>query len=170
MAATKNVKLDLYNKIKEVLEAEGTIKHVEHYNRQLQEVRNEKQTQYPRVLVQFSDIAWKHSEPRKNQSNVTQQQKGDIEVSLYIQMKSLKGDSESFAEHMDVVDTVYREMTLVKGDNWTPFQRIKETDDNDNNNVREWVVVFSTGVEELGVSADLTSKSVTVTINKDYVL
>jgi len=166
MALTDNVKLDLYKAIKSALEGISSIKHVRHYNSQEVDFKSEKSRNFPQAYIGFSDITWKPSELQVTQSDTTQQQKGNITVTVYLELKSFKGDNESFEDDLDIINDVYREITMVEGDNWQPLQRVSEREDPSNDNVRFWAIDFITMVEETGVSQGLSSKVVTLEINE----
>lgn len=152
---TENVKLDLYNDIETALGEITAIKNVLKYNSQ--DVNNEKeiQKQYPQSWISLSTIDWNTSELTAHNQDATQQQKGNITITIHIEQFSLSGNEKTWKPDLTLINTVYRKIANMSGDGYSPLQRVSETDDIDNNNVRDWQILFTTQVTECGVSLSL---------------
>lgn len=166
---TSDVKYDLYVAIENALEAIPAIKHVLKYNSQ--DLTNDKihQRNYPQAWVQLSSIEWQPSSLYAHNQNGTQEQKGTIEVIVYISQHSLSGDNETWKPDLTLINTVYRALTNLQLDteSFTPLQRVRETDYIDNNNVRIWQTVYTTMAIECGVTENLVDVApVDLVINK----
>ena len=164
---TEDIKYDLYTIIETALETISEIKHVIKYNSQ--DLNNEKihQLNYPQAWMQMSSITWDESMLTAHRQNLTQEQKGNIEITVYIAQHSMKDNNETWKPDLSLINKVYRAVTNVSGDGFSPLQRISERDDISNDNVRIWEIVFSTKVTECGVSRDLEDATpVTLIINK----
>lgn len=166
---TSDVKYDLYTAIETALEGISAIKHVIKYNSQ--DFNNDKifQRIYPQAWMQLSSIVWNPSELKAHQQNATQQQKGNVEVTIYIAQHSLKENESTWLPDLSLINSVYRALTNLSTatESFTPLQRVSEVDHIDNNNVRIWQIVFSTMIEECGVTNNQEDATpVTLTINK----
>jgi len=167
---TSDVKYDLYVAIENALESIPAIKHVLKYNSQ--DLTNDKihQRSYPQAWIQFSSIQWQASSLHAHNQNTTREQKGTIEITIYISQHSLKGNAETWKPDLTLINTVYRTLTNLQlnTESFSALQRTGEVDHIDNNNVRIWQTTYTTRVTECGVTEDLTDIApVTLTLNKD---
>jgi hypothetical protein len=163
---TDNVKVDLYTAIKSALLEIEDFQHVLKYNGQDQNPEEETLRNYPQAWIHLSAIEWSPNMLKANQRNTTQEQKGDINVTIYIAQESLLDNDDTFLNDMLLVQKVYRKLAMLQGENFTPLQRVGEIDDVNNNNVRHWEITFSTKVTECGVDDNKTGVShVTLQIN-----
>ena len=148
---TNDVKLDLYNAVEEALIAITDFKNVLKFNSQDVHDSDEKKRRYPQTWIEFSDISWDPSKLKPDQANSTQEQNGIIQITIHIESFSLKDDNDIFKSDLELISKVYRALTMLQGENFTPLQRIGEIDDINQNNVRDWQIVFTTQVTEAGV-------------------
>jgi hypothetical protein len=170
---TDNVKLDLYNDIETALinvvdsNNNKLIKNVLKYNSQ--DVNNDTiiQKNYPQAWIHFSDISWNPSMLDGHNQNTTQEQKGLISITIHIEQFSLKGNEDTWKSDLTLINLVYRALANMKGENYTSLQRVTEIDHVNNNNVRDWQIIFTTQVTESGISKGQTDAApVTLIINK----
>jgi len=164
---TDNVKLDLYNDIETVLKEIVSVRNVLKYNSQ--DINQDKiiPKQYPQAWIHFSDISWLPSHLTAYDQNLTQEQKGTILITIHIEQFSLSGNETTWKPDLTLINTVYRKLSNMSGDNYTPLQRVSEIDDINNENIRDWQITFSTMVTECGVSlGQQDATPVVLTINK----
>jgi hypothetical protein len=149
---TDNVKLDVYNDVETALNEITKLKHTLKYNSQ--DVNNDTiiQKQYPQAWIQLSSIDWTPSMLEGHNQNITQEQKGNLIITIHLEQYSLKGNEATWKLDLSLINEVYRKITNMSGENYTPLQRVSEIDDVNNNNVRDWQMSFSTFVVESGVS------------------
>ncbi|MDH4127164.1 MAG: hypothetical protein OEV44_00310 [Spirochaetota bacterium] len=167
---TDNVKLDLYNAIETALKEIAELKHVLKYNSQDKYDEKIIPKQYPQAWIHFSSIDWNSSLLMPHNKNQTQEQKGIINITIHIEQFSLSGNETTWKPDLNLVNNVYRKLTNLKGENFTQLQRISETDDIDNNNIRDWQITFSTMVVENGVTEGHTDVApVSLIINKQII-
>jgi hypothetical protein len=154
---TENVKLDVYNDVEaalnEIIELKNTLK----YNSQ--DVNNEKsiQKQYPQAWIHLSSVDWNPSMLTAHNQDATQEQKGILTITVHIEQYSLKGNEATWKPDLALINTVYRKLANMSGENYTPLQRVSEVDDINNNNVRDWPISFTTEVTEAGISKEQTN-------------
>lgn len=164
-----SVKKTLYQAIKTALEEITEIRNVMHYNGQ-DGKRFEKNVskRFPQVWIQLSSVNWKESESGAYNVNRTRQQKTEsVEVTIYSAQFSLNEDDETFPTDLDLIDLIYRKLTMLDGENFTPLQRVSEVDIPTNTNVRIWTQTYSTMLTEMANAEDLIDASpVTLVINK----
>lgn len=160
---TDNVKLDLYNAVETALIAITDFKNVLKFNSQDVHDSDEKKRRYPQAWIEFSDIGWGSSKLKPNQANSTQEQNGIIQITIHIESFSLKDDNDIFKSDLELISKAYRALTMIQDENFTPLQRIGEIDDINQNNVRDWQIIFTTQVTEAGVE-DNKSDAAPVTI------
>lgn len=153
-----SVKLDLYQAVKTQLETITSIKNVLHYNGQ--DVLNYEQDhalRFPQSWIQLTSVPWKPSELEAYNKNRTRQQKSDTGtiISIYSAVWSLNDDDDTFETDLVLIDEIYRALTLLDGDNFSPLERINEEDVPTNNNVRVWLQQYTTMLTEKAVTQTL---------------
>lgn len=166
---TDNVKLDLYNAIEEKLLALPEFKHVLKYNSQDLTMEKEIPKQYPRMYIYYPDISWNPLMLTGHNQNTTQEQKGDITVAVRILLYSLKDNEDTFKPDFALIQKAHRSIIGMQDEGFTTLQRVSETDDIDNNNVRTWEIQYSTSVVECGVSkGEADAQGVTLDISGSF--
>jgi hypothetical protein len=164
-----SVKKTLYQAIKTALEEIPSVKNVLHYNSQ-DALNYEKDIslRFPQVWIQLTSIDWNPSELESHNSNRTRQQKSEnVQITIFSATFSLNTDDETFEDDLDLIDEIYRKLTMLDGENFSPLQRISEADTPTNNNVRVWQQVYSTMLTEKAVADnDTDAAPVTLIINK----
>jgi hypothetical protein len=164
-----SVKKTVYQAIKTALQEIPEIENVLHYNGQETfNYQGDVSRRFPQVWIQLTSIDWQPSELVSHNANRTRQQKSvAVSISIYLATFSLKEDEDTFESDLDLIDTVYRKLTMLDGENFSPLQRASETDQPTNNNVRIWIQTYSTMLTEKAVSDDLTDAApVALQINK----
>jgi hypothetical protein len=160
-----DVKKDLYTDIVTALEGivdSDNVRKIEHvlkYNSQDFNNDSIDQKNYPQAWMQFSSVTWLPSELKAHNENATQEQKGNVEITVFISQYSLDNDDSTWQSNLSLINDIYRALTNMGGDGYSPLQRVSEVDDIDNNNVRTWQIVFSTAVTECGVDEGLEDAS-----------
>lgn len=149
-----SVKINLYEAIKTAIEAIPSIKNVLHYNGQ--EILNYEKDipkRFPQCWIQLTSIEWNSSEQRPNNANITQQQKTAlVNISIYTATFSLNEDNETFTNDLILVDLVYRALSMLEGVNFSPLQRVSESDISTNNNVRVWQQDYTSQLTENAIA------------------
>ena len=126
---------------------------------------NEHQFNYPAVFIEFSSIEWMPTDLNPAKSINKQQQKGNVEVTLHICYKEIKTSSESFGDHIQFTKDIWDKINMLRGQYFTPLQRLRETDDVDHDIIRDWQQTYSTMVTEAPVVSNLEDAApVTVTL------
>lgn len=162
---TDNVKLDLYNAVKTALQEITEIKNVVRYNSQQENEPQETRRQYPQAWIEFSSVEWPPSLHKANNSDTSNEQKGNIELTVHLAVWDLRDDDDSFSDALTLTDKIYRKLTMLEDENFTPLQRVSEIDDINQDNVRDWQITFTTMVIEAGVSlSQVDAAPVTVKI------
>lgn len=153
---TENVKLDVYNDIETALNEITALSNTLKYNSQ--DVNNEKiiQKQYPQAWIHLSSVDWNPSMLTAYNQDATQEQKGLLIVTIHIEQFSLSGNETTWKPDLTLINSVYRKLANMSGENYTPLQRASEIDDVNNDNVRDWQTSFTTMVTEAGVSKGQT--------------
>lgn len=149
---TDNVKLDIYNAIEAAINDIPEFKNVRKYNSQDLNEPTEIPRNYPQAFIYFPSIEWKPLMMEGYNQNLTQEQKGDIIVAVRVSLYSLKDNEDTFKPDFALIQSVYRSLSAIKGENFTQLHRVFEEDDINNNNVRTWEIQFTTSVVECGVS------------------
>jgi hypothetical protein len=152
---TDNVKLDVYNDVETALNEITALKNTLKYNSQ--DVNNDKisQKQYPQAWISLASIDWNPSMLTAHNQDATQEQKGNLIITIHIEQYSLSGNETTWKPDLALINTVYRKLANMSGKNYTPLQRVSEIDDVNNDNVRDWQMSFTTSVTECGVSKEL---------------
>jgi hypothetical protein len=153
-----SVKLDLYRDIKAALQDLTFIENVLHYNGQdLLNYEKDNSKRFPQSWIQISNVTWQPSQQIAYNQNRTQQQKSDTSlITVYYASYSLLEDDETFETDLVNIDLIYRALTMLEGDNYTPLQRIGESDIATNNNVRVWAQEYTTMLTEPAIAKALT--------------
>lgn len=165
-----SVKKELYSAIKAKLQTVTQINNVLHYNNQDGlDYEKDHSRRFPQSWIQLTDVEWNPSELESHNKNRTRQQKTvGCTITVYTATFSLKEDEDTFESDLDLVDLVYRALTNLDGDHFTPLQRVREQDLPTNNNVRVWAQTYSTMLTEQADSTTLVDAApVTLTLNKD---
>lgn len=163
-----SVKLDLYQAIKAQLEGLSFLENVLHYNGQdLLDYEKDIVKRFPQAWIQLTSTPWQPSELKPNQENRTQQQKsGPISILIYYAVFSLDSDDDTFETDLVNIDLIYRVLAMLEGTNFSPLQRLSETDSPTNNNVRVWIQEYTTMLTEQAIAeTDVDATPVTVVIN-----
>lgn len=167
-----SVKKTLYQAIKASLIEIEEIKNVMHYNGQdTLNFEKDLSVRFPIAWIQLTSINWKPSELVSYNKNRTRQQKTeDCTITIFIATFSLKNDDDTFEDDLDLIDLVYRKLTMLDGDNFTPLERVNEQDVATNNNVRVWTQTYSTMLTEMANASELEDAApVTLVINKNLI-
>lgn len=156
-----SVKLELYQDVKAALQELTFIKNVMHYNSQdILNYEKNNSKRFPQVWIQLSSIPWNPSELKPYNQNRTQQQKSEpITMIIYYASFSLKEDDETFETDLVNIDLIYRALTMLEGDNFSPLQRASEADIATNNNVRVWAQEYTTMLTECAIAEALTDSA-----------
>lgn len=145
-----SVKKDVYQAIKTALTEITEIRNVRHYNGQdLTNFQQDISSRFPQAWIQLTSIDWQPSELVSHNENRTRQQKSaNVQITVYLGTFSLNEDDETFESDLDLIDLIYRKLTMLDGANFTPLQRVSESDIPTNNNVRMWAQVYDTMLTE----------------------
>jgi hypothetical protein len=152
-----SVKLDLYRDIKAALQDLTFMENVLHYNGQdLLNYEKDNSKRFPQSWIQISNVTWQPSQQIAYNQNRTQQQKSDTSlITVYYASYSLLEDDETFETDLVNIDLIYRALTMLEGDNYSPLQRIGESDIATNNNVRVWAQEYTTMLTEPAIAKTL---------------
>lgn len=138
-----------------------------HWNNQFSEIENEIQFRFPAVFVEFSSIDWS-TDVKCDQTNQTQQQRGQCDITLHIGLKNLNKEDTAFEQDIVIVDNIVQQLNTIQGENFTPLVRISEGDDTNKGNIRDWTVRFRTNIHETGIYTDQIGQLVTLKLNTNY--
>lgn len=164
-----SAKLELYQAIKAALEAIPSLEEVIHYNGQdLLDYEKDIARRFPACWIQLTTIPWQPSELDAYNKNRTRQQKSiGATVTIYTAQQTVKDDDDTFESDLTLIDLVYRALTLLDGDHFTPLERSLESDLPTNNNVRVWAQEYTTMLTEQAVAKTLEDAApVTLEITK----
>ena len=167
-----SVKLEIYQAIKVKLLAIDGMRNVEHYNGQdIYNYEKDHARRFPQSWISFSTIQWQPSMTNAYNQNTTKEQKSAaFTVTVRFATFNLKSDNDTFESDLENIDTIYRALTNLGGNNFSPLQRLTEEDNPNNNNVRVWTITFSTMVTECGVSKEEEDAApLALIINKEYI-
>ena len=145
---TTNVKLDLYKAVKKAVDSVPVIRNVVKYNSQDDDYAQENQRNMPIAYIYFPEINWQ--ENMLSNGQFTNEQKGDINIAIRLNLNFLKDTDAEFEKCLEVVDAVYRAVSLIKGDGFNSIVRLSEQDFIDNTNVRVWETIYKVMVIEKG--------------------
>lgn len=158
-----SIKVELYNLVKETLQnikvlGDPIFKYVGHYNGQ--ELQNPNNFAYktPAVFIGLNRINWTHTKHDTPENDQTREQDGMIQFSLHYFLHDLRTDSDSFTDHLEIIDLSYQSLiglrsgSDIKG-KISSLRRIREFDDSNNNNLRNWIAFYETRLQEPGVKA-----------------
>ncbi|MCK5644935.1 MAG: hypothetical protein KAJ19_29315, partial [Gammaproteobacteria bacterium] len=132
-------------------------KYVGHFNGQGINDVNNFAYDTPAVFISFDLIEWIHTKHDTPEVDVSRAQSGRIRFSLHYFFHDLRTDTDSFTDHLQTIDYVYHSILGLRSDSSvlgkiSSMRRVSEVDDNDNNNLREWISTYETAVEETGIT------------------
>ena len=172
-----SIKIELYQllstKLKslEMIEGVKLFNYVGHYNGQELENPNNFSYKTPAAFIAFNQIGWDVTKHKTTDSNLNREQNGQIEFSIHFFFHNLQNDSDSFLDHLEIIDFVYYQVLGLRSDETingkiSTIKRIREFDDTNNNNLRHWQTVFSTMLQETANQAGQTqSDPISILIN-----
>jgi len=167
-----SVKLEIYQAIKVKLLAIDGMRNVEHYNGQdIYNYEKDHARRFPQCWIRFQTIQWQPSMINAYNQNATREQKSALfAVTVHFATFNLKSDNDTFESDLENIDTIYRALTNLEGDNFTSLQRISEEDSSNNDNVRVWPITFTTMATECGISKEEEDAApLALIINKEYI-
>lgn len=164
-----SAKLELYQAIKIALEAISGIEEVIHYNGQdLLNYEKDIGRRFPQCWIQLTTIPWQPSQLGAYNENRTRQQKstGAI-ITIFTAQRTVKDDDDTFEIDLVFIDLVYRALTLLDGDHFSPLERLSESDLPTNSNIRVWAQEYTTMLTERANASTLEDAApVTLVIDK----
>lgn len=155
-----SAKLDVFNAIKEALEAvkvsnDPLIRTIGLWNNQFAKETEETPINYPVCFIEFVPIRWNisHQTARRagSQGNIAKQQNGEISIiTIHIGFAEFT-DGKDVLPTIDIVtDAVYFALQGLDGDLFTPLLRAEERQDIDHGRVIDWQMDFTTSLSQRG--------------------
>jgi len=117
------------------------------------------------VYFELLSIDWQ----TKNMYNAahTNEEQGYCVFNLHFMRRSLKNDALSTIELIDKVNECHRDLVILGGDNFSNTQRQGEQQDNNHDNVIDWVITYSTQLHEQSSVIPRTNVNPDLIINKE---
>jgi phage gp37-like protein len=176
---------DVYNGLVTRLSSVTGVNTVELFNSQYDNEQRERVTKYPAVYIEFSNISWQMSSHMVARNikktvdigNLTQQQKGNMEITIHLAYKSLKNESDSFAEIDAIRHNIYKSLSnYMITTETTGLQRQSDIQDPNHDGVVVWKTIYTLSVEEKAwndtgiVEANAETETPPITLDLDIEL
>jgi hypothetical protein len=158
-----SVRLDIYTAIQTKLETitelmpAGTLHHIDIWNSQAlpNNIEEHKQFRFPKVFVEFEKANYLNTKLLTTNSNIRGEQNYILNITLHVFTKHLTDETASFVDKEPLMESIKYAIKGMKGDNYGQLRLISDDYDKDHCTVFESQLIFSTLVQEPGVSSDL---------------
>jgi len=159
-----SIKLALYQLVKSTLEninfssTEKLFKYVGHYNSQETENVNNFAYDTPAAFIGLNKIEWIHTKHETPEHNLNREQDGICQLSIHFFLYDLRTDTASYEDNLILIDLCYQALIGLRStDNIngkiSSLRRIREFDDLNNNNLRQWISFYETRLQEPSIEA-----------------
>lgn len=162
-----SIKSEMYQLVKSKLESimvsgETLFKYVGHYNGQDADLQNNFAYRTPAAFIGFTQINWIVTKHQTPESNINREQDGLIEFAIHYFIHDLQTDTDSFLNHLSIIDLSYRHLIGLRSDSSilgkvSSLRRVREIDQPTNNNLRHWISYYSTRLQETGENDNLVN-------------
>lgn len=166
-----SIKIDLYTALKTEITAlkeadlvTPLFKFVGHYNTPEQQNVNNFAYRTPAAFISLDRVDWAVTKFDHPGQNLSRQQDGLATFTIHIFVHDLRTDTDSFTEHLVIVNKVYRALiglrspASVEG-KYSSVRRIREQDDLEFENLRHWKQTYESFVQEAPISQDKVDAS-----------
>ena len=147
-----SAKKDVYNFIREKLLEIQDVKTVRLYNRQIEKLSEESTFELPSVFFEFMDLEYK----AKGKGT----QEADTNIRLYVCLQSLETEELAIFDLMEKIQSKIQGLTDTI--NFSPLNRVSESQDIDHDNVIVWLMDYTTLITDIEGNSD--AKRVITTI------
>lgn len=164
----KSIRARLYGDIAHCLLDSELFKYVDLWNNQWQHLDEEKILQYPCVLVEFSDIAWRQIGRHC--------QRGDVTINLHVGVKA-RGRTAAIdrtvapgVEYFELLDALHRLMRDLRLPYAGTFTRTASSTDHDHDSLIANTETYVVGITDTSAEPPTTLHSVAVEIGKTSIV
>ncbi len=144
--------MSVYKELYEAIEAKiatiSSVKHFGKWNNQILNTDSEWQYEYPAVFLEFSLGTWSPAENKPGTTNIEQLQKGEVDVSLHIITFSRDNSDNTIEAALDLSREIWTNVNGLKGATFTTLQRALSIDDDNHDERRDWIEVYTCTVYE----------------------